>query len=129
LFKEIVQGNYYEVINQADEILKTKEISIEKQIEALLAKSWSFHFLARFEFREDYKGQALKLIKEAYHLSSEIDETVLIFDTLFMRIRSHSSSNKHKEVDDNIELAIHIYERIEKEQEDYLFHKNTLSTY
>lgn len=143
LFEEIVQGKYYEVIAQVDEILKAKDISVEERIEALLAKSMSFEYLALFEFSNEYDDQILELISEAYRLSTEIDEIILIFDTIFVRSSFFSRNNEHREVDDDIETAIQIYERIKKEHKDLavekkaillslmdlrLFHKESLET-
>jgi len=118
LFEDLVTGNYHEVIDEAENILQNDKTDEETRIEAKLMKSWSLHHLAKFEFRDEYNEQALKLITEAFRASSEIENILLMFETIYMKICSFSRNNKHKEVIDNIEKASKIYEKLIKEYPD-----------
>jgi len=115
LFEELVAGKYHEVIDEAEKILQNDKTNVETRIEAMLAKSWSLFRLANFEFRGDYKEQALEEIKEAHEKSLVVDNVLLMFDTIFLKILSLSQNNKHEEIIANVEKARDIYEKLIEE--------------
>lgn len=118
LFEELVAGKYHEVIDEAEKILQNDKTDVETRIEAMLAKSWSLYYLAEFEFKEECKEQALDIISEAYQKSSEDGNTLLMFETIYMKIWSFSNNYKHEEVLENIEIAEEIYGKLKTEYPD-----------
>ncbi|MHA1200105.1 MAG: tetratricopeptide repeat protein, partial [Candidatus Heimdallarchaeaceae archaeon] len=82
------------------------------------AKSWSLYFLVEFEFREEYTEKALETISEAFLKSSEVGNTLLMFETIYMKIWSLSKNYKHEEVLENIEIAEEIYGKLKAEYPD-----------
>jgi len=115
LFEELVAGKYHEVIDEAEKILQNDKTDVETRIEAMLAKSWSLYYLAEFEFREEYTEKALETISEAFLKSSEVRNTLLMFETIYIKYWTYCQNFEHKKAVECIETAKEIYNNLKGE--------------
>ena len=112
LFELLVAGEYHDVIEKTDKILQKKESSVEERIEALILKGRSLYFLSLYEYRRELRKEGIAIIEEALRLSSEIEDYLLMLESLYIQSRNYSSDLMHEESLECIEQAEEIYEKL-----------------
>ncbi|MCG3221473.1 MAG: tetratricopeptide repeat protein [Candidatus Heimdallarchaeota archaeon] len=82
LSKMFLGGQYYEVLNQLDEILEKTESSAEEKIKTKILKGRVLFHIAWFDYNRDYSIPSLTILKEAYDESKKINNKLLEFESI-----------------------------------------------
>ena len=142
-FKElIIAGKYHEVQDRTQHILTTKDSTDIEKKQTKILRGLILFYLGKFEYRQEIIREGLEILEGVVKESDEIDEELLILDSLYIQAMIHQGLHNHEEGIKTSEKAQEIYNRIGEKKAKFLkerqsmfyyfqhmqfYHKNSLS--
>lgn len=107
-----LNGKYYEVLEQLNEILEKSEITREEKIRTKILKGKTLHHIAWFGFKVAYGVPAQTILEEAYEESRKINNILLEFDSIYWMFLTLYLLNKHNEMKEFYEKLSNLLKEI-----------------
>ncbi len=115
ILKLTIEGKYYEAIEETDLVLQKENATKEERIEALILKGKSLFLLSWHESRIECTEEAMEILEEAFQLSEEIKDSLLMFDSLYWILWILNEDRKSKEFLNEYDKFEVIYEDLIRE--------------